>query len=360
MRISVYKIMVNKLKSIMTEKGAHDIKYLKAYGIKDAHGIIKNINLQINRDLMIVPPNSLSTPSERVHPLRWAGIREFLAVENHVSRATKETIAATISELNTCPYCQDAHETAITALGDSASINDDIDSLIEWSKNTLNPQADIIKNPPFGQVQAPEIIGTALLFHSTNRLVSIFAAKSLLPGILDTRLFKQKALNFAAKTLMKAFVEKQLSPGDSLQFIGEQVVPKHLQWAESLPAYGQIYAAIDSKLIDIEKDVIPPSAAKILKQVISTWQGEDMPLGRGWISKLTNNLNDGDKATTNLMLLAAFAPYIITKKDIQAFRKHNHSDKDLLEICYWSIEMLTNKISIWLTKPFIQSSRQLS
>ncbi len=104
----------------MDEKNAHDVKYLTTYGIKDAHGIIKEINQQIDDDLMIVPPNSLSSPSERVHPLRWASIREFLVVETHVPRATKETIAATISELNTCPYCEDAHKTALSALGDKA------------------------------------------------------------------------------------------------------------------------------------------------------------------------------------------------------------------------------------------------
>ena len=60
--------MFQVIKSLIDEKNAHDVKYLTTYGIKDAHGIIKEINLQIDDDLMIVPPNSLSTPSERVHP----------------------------------------------------------------------------------------------------------------------------------------------------------------------------------------------------------------------------------------------------------------------------------------------------
>ena len=345
--------MKTTLKSVINEKSAHDVKYLKTYGIKDAHGIIKKINLQIDKDLIIVPPNSLSTPSERVHPLRWAGIREFLAVENHIPRVTKEAIAATISELNNCPYCEEAHETAIAALGDKAVIDEKIKAIIVWSQNTRNPDAEIIKNPPFKITEAPEIIGTALLFHSINRLVSIFVSESLLPGILSNKYIKKTALKFAAKTIVKSFVEKELEAGDSLQFIEHRTVLKHLQWAKSLPAYGQIFTAIDSVLKDIEKDIIPPTSARILKEAIDVWQGEDMPLGRSWLVDRTKDVSENEKPVTALILLAAFAPYTITENDIQSFKKSNPSDKDLLETCYWSIEMLTNKISTWLTLPFI-------
>ena len=51
-------------------------------------------------------------------------------------------------------------------------------------------------------LNSPEIIGTALLFHSTNRLVSIFLAESMLPGIIGNTFLKRIALNFAAKTIM--------------------------------------------------------------------------------------------------------------------------------------------------------------
>ena len=104
------------LKSLIDEKNAHDVRYLRTFGLKDAEGVIKEINQQIDRDLMIVPPNSLSTPSERVHAVRWAGIREFMVAETHVPRWTKETIASTLSKLNACPYCEEAHDTALSAL----------------------------------------------------------------------------------------------------------------------------------------------------------------------------------------------------------------------------------------------------
>ena len=347
--------MIKSIKSFIDEKNAHDVKYIRTYGIKDAHGIIKKINQQIDDDLMLVPPNSLSTPSERVHPLRWASIREFLVVETHVPRATKETIAATISELNTCPYCEDAHKTALSALGDKATKNEKTKAIIEWSQNTRNPHAKIIQNPPFTAIEAPEIIGTALLFHSTNRLVSIFLAESMLPGIIGNKSFKKIALYFAAKTIMKHFVGKKVEAGHSLQFIGQHEIPKHLQWAESVPAYAQIFTAQESVLAEIEKDLIPPTSARILREAISAWQGEDMPLGRSWLADLTKDISEEEKSIATIILLAAFAPHTVTENDIRAFQENNPSDKDLLETCFWSIETLTKKIATWLTQPFSSS-----
>ncbi len=344
--------MIKSIKSFINEKNAHDVKYIRTYGIKDAHGIIKKINQQIADDLMLVPPNSLSTPSERVHPLRWASIREFLVVESHVPRASKETIAATISELNTCPYCEEAHETALSALGDKATRNEKLKAIIEWSQNTRSPHATIIQNPPFTAIEAPEIIGTALLFHSTNRLVSIFLAESMLPGIIGNKFFKKAALNFTAKTIMKDFVEKKVEAGHALQFIGQHEIPKHLQWANSVPAYAQIFTAQESVLAEIEKDLIPPTSARILREAISAWQGEDMPLGRSWLADLTKDISEEEKSSATIILLAAFAPHTVTENDIRAFQENNPSDKDLLETCFWSIEMLTNKVATWITKPF--------
>jgi len=339
------------LRSFINERNAHDVKYLTTYGIRDAHGIIKEINQQIDDDLMIVPPNSLSSPSERVHPLRWASIREFLVVETHVPRATKETVAATISELNTCPYCEDAHEAGLIALGDKAK-NEKTAAITEWSQNTRNPHAQIIQNPPFSAIEAPEIIGTALLFHSTNRLVSIFLAESMLPGIVRNKFIKKIALNFVAKIVKKDFVGKKVAAGRSLQFIGQHEIPQHLHWAKSVPAYTRIFTARESVLAEIEKSVIPPTSARILKEAISAWQGENMPLGRSWLADLTKDISENEKPIAAIMLLAAFAPYTVTENDIRAFQKTNPSDKDLLETCFWSIEMLTNKIATWITNPF--------
>lgn len=348
----ISKTFKQKMKSIMVEKNAHDVKYLKTYGLQDAQGIIEQVNLQIDQDLMIVPPNSLSTVSERVHPLRWAGIREFLAVESHVSRASKEAVAAVISELNQCPYCQDAHEASLTALGDKVIVDDKAKALIEWGKNTRNPRAEIINNPPFDKTAAPEIIGTALTFHSTNRLVSIFNSESFLPGFLEHKLFKQKTLNFMANTMMKPFVEKKLTAGAALQFINKEKVDPALEWADSLPAYGQIFGALNTLLGDIERDVIPPVAAQRLKQAVDAWTGEDMPLGRNWLRELSGDVAEADRAILELMLLAAFTPYAITPTDIRNFKMIKPRDQDLLETCYWAIEILTAKISGWISKPF--------
>ena len=206
--------MIKAIENKMLEQNSQAVKYIKVQGLKNATGKIKNINQQIDRDFGLAGPFTLSTPSERVHAVRWVNAREIFVVETHVKRVLKETIAAGISQINTCSYCVDVHQTSIRSVGDEQTAkaiangtwkdlkDKKIKSLIEWSINTLNPTAEIIKNPPFDLSEAAEVIGTALEFHSTNRLVSIFLEESPLPKFLTNVTIKKIALNIASKTLL--------------------------------------------------------------------------------------------------------------------------------------------------------------
>lgn len=357
--------MIKTIEKKMLEQNAQAVKYLKVFGLKDAKGNIKAINQQINRDFGLAGPMTLSSPSERVHAVRWVKSREIFVVETHVKRVTKETIAAGVSETNKCPYCVEVHQTSISSTGNNTIANaiargtwksledNKTRALIDWSLNTLNPNADIISNPPFTLPEATEIIGTALEFHSTNRLVSIFLDESPLPAFLSNSFIKKIALSIASKTLFKSMVSKKPQAGDSLPFIKNTPLTKEEQWAKNIPAYAMGLAAENKLLKDIQAEHIPQKSANLFKAKISEWQGEEMPLGKSWINKITANLDDREKPITTIMFLAAFTPYAITEKDIEDFRQIKASDAELLEVCYWAIQTTTNRIGEWLIKPFV-------
>ena len=351
------------MNSAMREYAAHTVKYLKVQGIRDAQGVVKTINQQIDRDFALAGPLTLSTPSERVHAVRWAAIREAFVVETHVTRAAKEIIAAVVAQINTCPFCVDAHGTSLSATGDDTTAkaivsgtwknleDEKTKALIEWGLNTRNPNASIIQNPPFSEREAPEIIGTALTFHSINRLVNIFLAESPLPGILGSKPLKKIVLRLASKTMIKSIVRKKADASDALQFIERHAVQGHLHWAQAVPAYATVLAAEEFLLTEIERDLIPAVSGRLLKEKVSRWQGEDLPMGKAWLSGMLKDIDEKEKPIAKMMFLAVFAPYTVTEEDIQEFREVNSSDKDLVEICFWATQIVTNRIGQWLVQP---------
>ncbi len=357
--------MIKTFEKKMIEQNGQAVKYIKAVGLKDSTGTIKNINEQIARDFGLAGPLTLSTVSERVHAVRWVTARESYVVESSVKRVTKEIVAASVAQVNRCPYCEDAHGTSIVSAGDKITSKkiangtwqtlkgEKKKQIIEWSLNTRNPNAEIIKNPPFSIHEAPEIIGTALVFHSTNRLVSIFLEESPLPNFLSGKLIKKTALKIAAKTLFKSMVEKQSTTGDGLEFINDYPIPTSLKWSKSIPPFSKALAAEQVVLNEIEEELIPKKLAQLFIEKVNSWQGEEMPMGRSWLNEVIKPLSENEKPIAQIMFLAAFTPFAVTGKDIEDFRKAKPGDAALVEVCYWSIQLLTNRLSKWLVKPFI-------
>lgn len=345
--------MRNMIEGFILKQNAKAVCHINPSNFQS--GAIHEVNKQIERDFGLVGPLVLSQPSLRVHQLRWAMVREVFVVSTHVSRLEKELVASGVSSSNICPYCVDVHETSMRSIGadDSKQVNS---LLMEWSLNTKNPHAEIIKNPPFVKEQAPEIIGTALEFHSTNRLVSIFLEESPLPSAVISMGMKKMALFMASKTFFKTMVMKQAKAGEAEKFLNKQVPDANYVWAEAVPLYGLIRRNNIKLLEDMECDFIPQAVASMFKAVVVNWQGEDMPLGRAWVNGLTKELNQEEKVMASVMLLAAFAPHTITDDDMLRMQYHGFSDSDIIELCFWAIQILTFRIETWLAAPFIKQS----
>ena len=357
--------MVMKIveKQIM-KQNAHAVKYVKIQHLKNASPKIKAINIQVQRDFGLLGPITLSTPSTRVHALRWAMVRDSFIVETEVSRVTKEIVASAVAKLNKCPYCADAHNTSIVSAGDDLTAqsiddntwesleNEKTKQIINWSLNTRNPDANIIKNPPFSMEEAPEIIGTALVFHSTNRLASIFLENSPLPSFVVGKFMKKMVLSVASKTFFKTIVEKKAKLGEAEQFLSDIKIKEIPKWAKHIPSFANALAGKEVILQDISNEHIPENVAKLFEEYLSSWRGEEMPMRRGWLNDVLPSLEGDELIIAKLIFLSAFSPYMITQKDINAYRKINSEDKALIEVCFWSIEKLTLRISSWLVSPF--------
>ena len=353
--------MLKKIEEKITNQNANTLKYIN---FNNNNATIKKINKQINNDFGLVGPLTLSSVSKNVHAIRWANLREVFTVNTYVNRLEKEIIARGISQANKCSYCVDVHNASIASIGDQKTpigINEKarktiadtrINALTEWSLNTKKPDANIIKNPPFNKNEATEIIGTALVFHSTNRLVDIFLEDSPLPKFIANSIFKKLALNIASKTLFKGMVSKKVIAGDSLEFISSELHLNTPNWAKSVPLYAKTLIARNQLINSIEKEIIPEQIVRLFKTKVNDWKGEEMPLGRNWINEILSPVDITHTPIAKLIFLSAYTPHTITEKDISEFRQTNQSDKELVDICYWAIQIITDRISSWLIKPF--------
>ena len=85
------------------------IKYVQAVSPRSAEGLVAQVYVQIKRDFGdIVEPLMLHSRLPELLAGCWSVTRESLVVGG-VPREIKEAVAATISKINRCPYCVDAH-----------------------------------------------------------------------------------------------------------------------------------------------------------------------------------------------------------------------------------------------------------
>ncbi len=170
------------------------IRYVKVVAPNSAEGLAARVYPQIKKEFgALVEPFTLHSPSPELLAGAWSACRESLLVGS-VRREVKEAVAATVSRINQCPYCVDAHTIMLNAISARNSADaiihqrDDqirdaaVRSMVEWAAATRSPGAKVLLSPPFSQKDAPEIIGTALFFHYLNRMASVLLSETPLPS----------------------------------------------------------------------------------------------------------------------------------------------------------------------------------
>ena len=181
--------------SIIQTMTGGSIRHLVPVPRSRTKGLLAETFVAIEREFALVPPLTIHSACPEVMAGVWAAFREIFVVDpGH--RKERELVAAGVSLINECPYCVDVHSAMLDATGDhglAAAIRGDghqaaDNPLLQWSKATLTPDAAIQTNRPFAQPLAPQMLGTAFLFHYINRMVSVFLDDSPAPVRFSSRL----------------------------------------------------------------------------------------------------------------------------------------------------------------------------
>ena len=150
------------------------IRYIQPVAMNSTEGLVARVYPQIKKEFgALVEPFTLHSPSPELLAGAWSAGRESLLVGS-VRREVKEAVAATVSRINQCPYCVDAHTIMLNAISarnsaeaiihqrDDQIRDAEMRSIVNWAAATRSPGAKILLSPPFSQEDAPEIkIGRA-------------------------------------------------------------------------------------------------------------------------------------------------------------------------------------------------------
>jgi hypothetical protein len=314
---------------------------------------------QIVRDFgALVPPYLLHLPAPDVACAAWTIGREPL-FGRRVSRARKEAVAAAVSLTNACPYCVDVHTTGLQALtygAPAAAVdveNPDqiadpaLRDVVMWARATRTPDAPILRQPPFDDEEAPELIGTAVAFHYINRMVNIFAAESPFPMATKRT---ERLLKALAVPIFRKLMKRDVRPGDSLDLLPPASLPADLSWAQADPIIADAYGRASAAFETAGQRVLPAQVRQLVRERLADWRGEDPGLSRGWVDGAVGELATQHRPLGRLALLTALASYQIDTQVLDDARNHLQpaADETLVAAAAWASFTAARRTGSWM------------
>jgi AhpD family alkylhydroperoxidase len=325
-----------------------------------AEGLVAEVYAQLRREFQIAPPLTLHSPAPPILAGAWSVTRESQIALGRLARPMKEAIAASVSRVNTCPYCVDAHTGLLHGAakhdvaasirdGQPEAITDDrMRELVRWALATRSPGDPMITSPPFSPEEAPEAIGTALAYHYVNRMVHVFLGDDLLP--LPSG-FRGVARRVFGATFGKRMVRRGGEPGASLDLLPDALLSSDLHWAKSNPAIAGAWARFAAVVDEAGPRVLPEPVRALLLTRLAEWDGEDPGMSASWVEDAVASLEEVDRPAARLVLLVAFASYRVDDSTVQAFRATTPGDRELVEAAAWAALQAARRIGSWLQEP---------
>ena len=333
------------------------IKYISVVKPSSASGLVAGVYSQLERDFgRVVEPFQLHSPLPELLAGAWMACRETEVV-GVVPRTLKEVIAASVSQLNQCSYCVDAHTIMLSAAGEGRIANaiskaryEDISdektfSIAQWALATTSPRSELLRWPPFSKQEAPEYIGTAVFYHYINRMANALLSETPLP--LSQGWLRSPLKSIASQTFSNA-LNRPKTIGDSLEFLPKADLPNDLRWAKTSTNVARAYACFAKAVETAGEQALPMEVRAHVDEELSEWTGKTSELSLAWSEDAISRFDVATESAAHLAVLTALAPDRIEAQAILAFRKHFPEDTKLLGALAWASFAAAKKIGTWL------------
>lgn len=314
---------------------------------------------QVSEEFQLAPPLTIHASDPDLLAGYWHATRETYAV-GRAGRAKREAVAAAVSSLNRCPYCETVHGGMFAAAGGGRLDADsplmaDIRAAETWAEATLSPGSEVLANPRINRHDTPQIFGTAAMFHYTNRMVSVFLDESPmpLPG-LGTK-WGKKVARQAMALIGRRMSTVEVPPGRSAVKKAADL-PKEFNWSSGQPHVAAGLAHFAKACEDAGAAAVPKEVRTVVRNHLALWKGEPVPLSRAWLTEPLASLSDRQRPIARLILLTARAPWQVDERVIAEIRASVPSDRQLLQIVAWAAFTATRRIAGWFPVPSSESA----
>ncbi len=308
------------------------IRHVRPVPPRQATGAVADVYRQAERDFgLLAPPVALHSPAPGALAAAWTMLRETLIAGGKADRATKETVAAAVSEANTCPYCVEVHTAALRSAPSGP--------VAAWA-GASGTRASTTR-PPGDAALLPELLGVATTFQYLNRMVNVFLPASPLPGGMPAAA-RERARGLLAKVMRPSAGP---APGASAALLPAAPLPADLGWAAGSPTVSAAFAAA-APAVDATT-VVPDAVRDLLHDHLAGWDGTPPGLSRAWVDDAVASLPATDRAAGRLALLTAVASYQVDDTVVAAYREDMPGDAPLVELTSWAALTTARHISTW-------------
>lgn len=330
------------------------IRHLTPVSRAKATGLVAATYDALELEFALVPPLTIHSVCPETLAGAWAAMREaFIVDPSH--RVAREAVASGVSLANQCPYCVDIHTAMLDANGDHAladSIRTDdcgADTLTVWAKATRYCGAPELKALPFPKRLIPQMLGTAVLFHYINRLVSVFLSENAAPlplrSALSRKIFGRAFGGKVGKNLLAVRAE----PGVSLHMLPDAPLPREFAWAAADPAIAGGLARFNAAIDATGQHHVPEPVRLVVLHRLELWHDEEMPLSNRWVDEAIEGLaREDQRASARFALQTALAAYRVNGAMISAFRQHYPSDAALFATAAWASLTASRRLAGWM------------
>jgi hypothetical protein len=345
-----------RITSVLGQLGLVQVRYVSPVRRGPAQGLVGRVYDQVEQEFGILAPSlALLSPAPQVLAASWLMLRETLLVTRKVERSAKEVVATTVSLANTCPWCATVHGTMVSGLADglvlaghpAESIADPrLRAVATWAQDCRTDAGALLHEPACPAQEAPELIGTVVMFHYYNRMVNVFLTEVPLPPgaprialgpvmwILDRR-FRPAA-------------ERPHQPGTSLDLLPAAPLPGDLFWVSGdavlADAFARGCAAIDAAGLRS----VPTSVRDLVLTELENWHGEPRGPSRAWAERAVSGLPVADQAAGRLALLTALSSAQIDRSVVRMFRASRPGDDTLVELTAWASLAAARRVGGWI------------
>lgn len=342
--------------TVLGQLGLVQIRYAPPVRPSGAQGTVSCVYEQVEREFGILAPSiALHSPSPSVLAASWIMLRETVLVAHKVDRAAKEAVATTVSLGNSCPWCVAVHNTMLSGLVPgvklstrrAAPIADQrLRTVTAWARDCGTRDGARRHEPACPAAEAPELIGTATLFHYYNRMVNVFLTEVPLPPGAP-KLALRPVMRILGR-LMHPAASRSPQPGASLDLLPAAPLPGDMAWASGDPmtadAFGRGCAAIDAA----GARSVPASVRDLVRAELDGWHGEQRGPSRAWSDGAVSSLPAADRPAGRLALLTALASYQVDRSVVRAFRAEQPADDALVELTAWASLAAARRVAAWI------------